>query len=103
MKRTKTLTRSELATRWSCSEKTIRRREILHGLAASGFIGNQPVYSLQDVLAAERRVTEHKRRTLGRRALERAEMPAKGSRSKDAGRIITTAEARRRAGKGGAR
>lgn len=98
----KTLTRTELARRWHCSEKTIRRRELEHGLRPAGFIGNQPVYSIQDVTRTERRVTEHKRRTVGRRAVERGDMPAKGSPAR-AGRIISVQEARRRASKGGAR
>lgn len=102
MKRT-TITRDDLAKRWNCSHKTIRRAELAHGLTPAGYIGNQPVYSVDDVNATFRRITEHKRRKVSRLAVERGDMPAKGSRSKDAGRIITTAEARRRAGKGGAR
>jgi len=98
----KSLTRAELARRWQCSEKTIRRAELNHGLKPAGFIGNQPVYSLADVNATHRRITEHKRRTVGRRAVERQDMPAKGSPAKS-GRVISLAEVRRRAGKGGSK
>jgi hypothetical protein len=106
MNQTKTITRTELADRWKCSEKTIRRAELSHGLTPAGYIGNQPVYSLADADAAQRRITEHKRRTLSRLAVERGEMPAKGSPRGDRGRIngvISLDEARRRGRKGGAR
>jgi hypothetical protein len=106
MKQT-TITRDDLAKRWKCSHKTIRRAELSHGLTPAGYIGNQPVYAITDADAAQRRITEHKRRTLSRMAVERGEMPAKGGR-RDSGNgnvngVISLAESRRRARKGGAR
>lgn len=101
--KTSTITRDDLAKRWKCSHKTIRRAELAHGLTPAGYIGNQPVYALDDVNATFRRITEHKRRKVSRLAVERGEMPAKGTPARNPGRIISIAEARRRAGKGGAR
>ena len=98
MKRTKTFTRAELAERWKCSEKTIRRAELRHGLEPAAFVGNQPVYTLPDVTAAERRILEHKRRSVGRRAVERPEMPAKGSTG-----LLSLKQIRTAAKKGGSR
>lgn len=97
-----TITRDQLAERWNCSHKTIRRAELAHGLEPAGYIGNQPVYRLDNVTATFRRITEHKRRKVSRLAVERGDMPAKGTPAKS-GRVISLAEVRRRAGKGGAR
>jgi hypothetical protein len=80
--------RRALRERWQCTIRTIRRVEKAHGLQAVAFVGNEPVYSLDGVLSAERKWTEHKRRSLTRCGTKQ---PAK---------VITVAEAKRLAKQG---
>jgi hypothetical protein len=86
------LTRRDIAARLGgCSQKTVVRFERQFGLQAVSYIGLEPVFDPADVLKAEARRISHRRKTLAR-------MAAGGPRRKDVS-IISTKEAKRRAGK----
>lgn len=87
------LTRRDIAARWGVqSTRTIARAEKRYGLTAVSFIGLEPVFALADVLKAEQRRIQDRRRTLARMAT------SKGIQAV-ACEVITTAEAKRRAGR----
>jgi len=86
------LTRRDLAARLGgCSQKTVVRFERQFGLEAVSYIGLEPVFDPGDVIRAEARRIQHRRKTLAR-------MAAGGPRRKEVS-VISTREAKRRAGK----
>lgn len=86
------LTRRDLAVRLGgCSQKTVVRFERQFGLQAVSYIGLEPVFDPADVIRAEARRIQHRRKTLAR-------MAAGGPRAKEVA-VISTKEAKRRAGK----
>jgi len=86
------LTRRDIAARLGgCSQKTVVRFERQFGLEAVSYIGLEPVFDPADVLKAEARRIAHRRKTLAR-------MAAGGPRRQEFA-VISTKEAKRRAGK----
>ena len=47
------LTQKELAYRWGCSIRTVRRRVLAFGMKVADFIGCQPVFSESEAIRAE--------------------------------------------------
>lgn len=94
------LTRREIAARWgNCSVRTVARAEKQFGLEPVTYIGLEPVFSLADVAKCEQRRMAHKRRTIAKLAATGAKALAKVAEAQ----IISVAEAKRRAGKGGSK
>jgi hypothetical protein len=79
------LTYKDLQTRWTCSRSTVVLNVRKFGLTPCDFRGLQPLFDEKDVIQMEQR-----------RFAERAEQIGL---SVDTGRILTVAQAKRRAGK----
>ena len=89
------LTKKELAFRWQCSTRTVERAVRTFGLNPIDFIGHQPVFEISAVERMETRRKEARAKLLGYELSPALPLPEP--------QIITVKEAKRRAGKGGAR
>jgi hypothetical protein len=60
------LTQKELAYRWSCTVRTVQNVRRQFGLSPVDCHGNQPLFNLRDILAAEDRRRRHRLQQLRR-------------------------------------